>query len=66
MLSEKFRSLVVFNALVELLSLFPGRLDIGLAFRLKVLELLVEVLLVVLALFNYFVEMVFLIFGGFL
>lgn len=66
LLTEQFGCLIVFDTLVELLSFFPGNLDVRLAFRLKIFELLGEILIMILAFFYYLVEIVLLIFGGFL
>jgi hypothetical protein len=55
--------LIIFDAVLELLCLFPGFPDVHLLLRLEILELLAPELLVILAFFDDLIEMVLLIFA---
>ena len=55
--------IVVFDAVVELLCLFPSDFHLSLPFGLKVFELLAQKLVVILAFFDDFSEMVLFILG---
>lgn len=65
-LAGKFGGLVIFDAVVELLCLFPCGANVCLAFGLVVLELFSEILVVVLALLDNLIEMFLLVFSRFL
>ena len=63
---NKFTLMVVLDTVIEFLGLLPGFLYVRLLFWLDVLVFLVQKLLVILAFFDYLVQMIFLVFDRFL